>query len=153
MLEVRDLRAGYGGTEVLRGLSLSVGSGEVVAVLGSNGVGKTTLNMTLSGVVKPWSGEVLFEVKTINAYRVGSVSEGKLGEAAGLQVGDLVTAVNGKAVDRDSFWNRLTLDLDTEAVRLTVDRNGAALEIELGPGKPGSNISRQIGVNWEPTSR
>lgn len=99
------------------------------------------------------SGEVLFEVKTINAYRVGSVSEGKLGEAAGLQVGDLVTAVNGKAVDRDSFWSRLTLDLDTEAVRLTVDRNGAALEIELGPGKPGSNISRQIGVNWEPTSR
>ena len=99
------------------------------------------------------SGEVLFEVKTINAYRVGSVSEGKLGEAAGLQVGDLVTAVNGKAVDRDSFWNRLTLDLDTEAVRLTVDRNGAALEIELGPGKPGSNISRQIGINWEPTSR
>ena len=99
------------------------------------------------------SGEVLFEVKTINAYRVGSVSEGKLGEAAGLQVGDLVTAVNGKAVDRDSFWSRLTLDLGTEAVRLTVDRNGAVIDVELGPGKPGSNISRQIGVNWEPASR
>ncbi len=99
------------------------------------------------------SGEVLFEVKTINAYRVGSVSEGKLGDAAGLQVGDLVTAINGKAVDRESFWNRLTLDFGTEAVRLTVDRNGAVIEVELGPGKPGENISRQIGINWEPTSR
>ena len=73
MLEVRDLRAGYGGTEVLRGLTLSVGSGEVVAVLGSNGVGKTTLNMTLSGVVKPWSGEVLFEGRPIHGRKPSEV--------------------------------------------------------------------------------
>ena len=84
---------------------------------------------------------------------MGSVSAGKLGEAAGLQVGDLVTAINGKAVDRKSFWNRLTLDFGTDAVRLTVDRNGAVIEVELGPGKPGENIPRQIGINWEPTSR
>ncbi len=60
MLEVGDLRAGYGGTEVLRGLSLSVNKGEVVAVLGSNGVGKTTLNKVLSGLLRPRSGAIRF---------------------------------------------------------------------------------------------
>jgi branched-chain amino acid transport system ATP-binding protein len=61
MLEVRDVRAGYGATEVLRGVSLDVAAGEVVAVLGSNGVGKTTLNKVLSGVLQVNSGTVRFD--------------------------------------------------------------------------------------------
>ncbi len=65
MLEVSDLRAGYGGTEVLRGLSLAVGQGEVVAVLGSNGVGKTTLNKVLSGVQPARSGSIRFNGENI----------------------------------------------------------------------------------------
>ncbi|MCB8819401.1 ABC transporter ATP-binding protein [Microvirga rosea] len=65
MLEVKSLRAGYGGTEVLRGLDLSVGAGEIVAVLGSNGVGKTTLNKVLSGVLRPNEGEIRFDGKTL----------------------------------------------------------------------------------------
>lgn len=65
MLEIAELRAGYGGTEVLRGLSLSVGKGEVVAVLGSNGVGKTTLNKVLSGVQPARSGSVRFDGREI----------------------------------------------------------------------------------------
>ncbi|MCZ8317111.1 ABC transporter ATP-binding protein [Phreatobacter sp.] len=60
MLSVSGLRAGYGATEILRGLSMSVAPGEIVAVLGSNGVGKTTLNMVLSGVVKAASGSISF---------------------------------------------------------------------------------------------
>jgi branched-chain amino acid transport system ATP-binding protein len=60
MLEVRELRAGYGETEVLRGVSLDVGDGEVVAVLGSNGVGKTTLNKVLSGVLPSTGGTIRF---------------------------------------------------------------------------------------------
>lgn len=60
ILTVMDLRAGYGATEILRGLSMSVEPGEIVAVLGSNGVGKTTLNMVLSGVVKAASGRMSF---------------------------------------------------------------------------------------------
>ena len=73
MLEVAGLRAGYGEAEVLRGLSLTVGAGEIVAVLGANGVGKTTLNMTLSGVLKPWSGAIRFNGVEIGGARPPAV--------------------------------------------------------------------------------
>lgn len=66
MLEIRDLRAGYGAVEVLRGLAMAVGSSEIVAVLGANGVGKTTLNKVLSGVVPVRAGEIVFEGQRID---------------------------------------------------------------------------------------
>src|SRR5882757_3723216 len=60
ILAVRGLCAGYGATEILRGVDLTVGHGEIVAVLGSNGAGKSTLNRTISGVVRPWRGSIRF---------------------------------------------------------------------------------------------
>ncbi len=66
LLEVRDLRSGYGPVEVLRGVSLSVGAGELVALLGSNGAGKTTFNNTVCGLVRAWEGDVVFEGQKIN---------------------------------------------------------------------------------------
>ncbi|WP_188519641.1 ABC transporter ATP-binding protein [Alsobacter metallidurans] len=67
MLSVRGLVAGYGQTQVLRGLDLDVAPGEIVAVLGSNGVGKTTLNKALSGVVRVGAGEIRFGGERIDA--------------------------------------------------------------------------------------
>ena len=61
ILAVSGLYAGYGPTEVLRGIDLTVGHGEIVAVLGSNGAGKSTLNLAISGVVRPWRGSIRFE--------------------------------------------------------------------------------------------
>ena len=61
LLEVQGLRAGYGRTEVLRGVDLSVGQGEIVVLLGSNGAGKSTLNNTLCGLLRPWGGRVRFD--------------------------------------------------------------------------------------------
>ncbi|MGA2567920.1 MAG: ABC transporter ATP-binding protein [Pseudolabrys sp.] len=61
MLKVSDLCAGYGEMEVLRGVDLNVNPGEIVAVLGSNGVGKSTLNRTISGVVRARSGSIRFD--------------------------------------------------------------------------------------------
>lgn len=61
MLEVKNLNASYGVTPILRDVSLSVKQGEVIALLGSNGAGKTTLVNTIMGMLKPVSGEIIFE--------------------------------------------------------------------------------------------
>lgn len=60
IVEVEDLRAGYGAVEVLRGIDLTISRGDVVALLGSNGVGKTTFNSVLSGLIRPWAGRIRF---------------------------------------------------------------------------------------------
>ena len=60
LLSVHDLRAGYGASEVLRAVDLTVEHGEIVAVLGANGAGKSTLNRAISGVLRPWAGNVRF---------------------------------------------------------------------------------------------
>jgi branched-chain amino acid transport system ATP-binding protein len=65
MLEIRGLRAGYGKVEILRGVDIEIGQGEIVAVLGSNGVGKTTLNNTISGLSRPISGSIVFKREDI----------------------------------------------------------------------------------------
>jgi branched-chain amino acid transport system ATP-binding protein len=72
MLEIKDLWASYGGIKALRGITLSVDEGEIVAVLGSNGAGKSTLLKSISALVKPDSGEIIFEGKPTPSvsYRV-----------------------------------------------------------------------------------
>ncbi|MBN9515505.1 MAG: ABC transporter ATP-binding protein [Alphaproteobacteria bacterium] len=65
MLEVSALRAGYGPIEVLRGIDLSVAAGEIVALLGSNGAGKSTLNNNISGLYRPFGGNIRFDGKDI----------------------------------------------------------------------------------------
>lgn len=60
IIEVKGLRAGYGAVEVLRGIDLTIRRGDIVALLGSNGVGKTTFNAVLSGLIWPWAGTVKF---------------------------------------------------------------------------------------------
>ena len=60
LLSVRGLRSGYGAVEVLRGVDLDVAEGEIVALLGSNGAGKTTFNQTVSALVPARSGSIRF---------------------------------------------------------------------------------------------
>jgi branched-chain amino acid transport system ATP-binding protein len=61
MLTIGDLHAGYGATPILFGVSLEVGAGEAVALLGKNGMGKTTLMKTAMGFLRPTRGTIEFE--------------------------------------------------------------------------------------------
>ena len=65
MLEIKSLRAGYGAVEILRGVDLAVGAGEIVALLGSNGAGKSTLNNNVCGLFRPFGGAIRFDGKDV----------------------------------------------------------------------------------------
>ncbi|MBU6499015.1 MAG: ATP-binding cassette domain-containing protein, partial [Rhodospirillales bacterium] len=69
LLEVRRLEAGYGTFSVLHGIDLRIDAGEIVAVLGANGVGKTTLNRALSGLVRARAGRIRFDGADITQAR------------------------------------------------------------------------------------
>jgi branched-chain amino acid transport system ATP-binding protein len=85
LLEVEDLRVAYGGIEALRGISFAVDEGEVVTLLGANGAGKTTTLRTISGLLRPRSGEVRFDGSRIDTLPphemvvlgIGHVPEGR----------------------------------------------------------------------------
>jgi len=61
MIEITDLNAGYGETQVLFDVTCSIKRGEVVALIGPNGVGKTTLFRTISGAIEPYSGRIVYK--------------------------------------------------------------------------------------------
>ena len=63
MLEVRDLQVYYGMIHAIKGISFDVNQGEVIALIGANGAGKTTTLHTITGLLAPKSGSVLFEGK------------------------------------------------------------------------------------------
>ncbi|MBC8123203.1 MAG: ABC transporter ATP-binding protein [Gemmatimonadaceae bacterium] len=65
-LEVKDLRAGYGLIEVLHGINLRVQPGELVTVIGPNGAGKSTLLRTISGLIRPKSGEIRLDAERLD---------------------------------------------------------------------------------------
>src|SRR3989440_1413755 len=73
LLAISGLHAGYGATEILRGIDLAVNDGEIVAVLGSNGAGKSTLNRAVSGVLRPWRGAIRFAGEPIERARPSAI--------------------------------------------------------------------------------
>src|ERR1700744_2421914 len=77
MQELRGIEGGYGGTTVLRDVSLSIPSGSVVALLGPNGAGKSTTMRMASGLLRPRGGRVLLEGKDVT--RAGPSSRARLG--------------------------------------------------------------------------
>jgi len=71
ILEVKDISSGYGEVQILWGSSLALDAGKLTCLVGGNGVGKTTLLHTIMGLIRPWSGTVLFDgqdVSKVPAY-------------------------------------------------------------------------------------
>jgi branched-chain amino acid transport system ATP-binding protein len=73
LLEVSGLHAGYGATEILRGLDLRVLPGEIVTVLGANGAGKSTISLAISGVVRSRLGSIRFKRQAIERERPADI--------------------------------------------------------------------------------
>ncbi len=119
MLEVRALHAGYGEVEVLRGIDLDVAKGEIVALLGANGVGKSTLNNNLSGIYRPTAGQIRFMGQEIAGASADSIV------AAGL-----IHVPEGRRV----FPN------------LTVQENLELGSYRRGRGKRSANLDRVYGI-------
>ena len=67
MLEVKDLEVSYGKIIAVKGISFTVDEGEVVTLIGTNGAGKTTTLRTISGLLRPSGGEILFRGERIDA--------------------------------------------------------------------------------------
>ncbi|NUR93611.1 MAG: ABC transporter ATP-binding protein [Nonomuraea sp.] len=74
MLEISDLDVHYDGVHALRGLSLTLGAGEIVALLGNNGAGKTTTLSAISGLVRPSRGKIVFEDKDITGLAAHKIT-------------------------------------------------------------------------------
>jgi branched-chain amino acid transport system ATP-binding protein len=66
LLQLADVYARYGNIEALHGVSIHVGQGEIVTIIGANGAGKSTMLMTICGRPKPASGEVVFDGRRLN---------------------------------------------------------------------------------------
>lgn len=65
LLSLKDLKVSYGSAEALHGINLIVNEGEIVSILGSNGAGKTTALLTISGLLPASSGEIFFDGKKL----------------------------------------------------------------------------------------
>jgi branched-chain amino acid transport system ATP-binding protein len=70
MLKVENLRVSYGHIEALKGISFAVETGEIVALIGSNGAGKTTTLSTISGLLRPTSGRIVWKGEEIQATAI-----------------------------------------------------------------------------------
>jgi branched-chain amino acid transport system ATP-binding protein len=81
VLELRDVDVLYGRVQALRGVSLTVGDGEIVALIGSNGAGKTTTLRTISGLVRPAKGEILLRGEPIHALGAEKIARLGVGHA------------------------------------------------------------------------
>ena len=147
LLDIRDLCAGYGDTDVLRGIDLKVEAGEIVAVLGSNGVGKSTLNRTISGIVRARSGAIRFDGAAIEREKPAvivkrgliHVPEGRrifpnLSVRENLDLGSYRRAAERRGANRDRVFAIFTRLFERRAQRAGTLSGGEQQMLAIGRG-------------------
>jgi branched-chain amino acid transport system ATP-binding protein len=116
MLELREVRIGYGRIEVVHGVDLSVGRGEVVGMIGPNGAGKSSILRSICGLAPPTSGEAVFEGHTLNGMAPEQIA--RLGLALvpeGRRIFKTLTVaenlrLGARSDDEDRAWRERTLE-------------------------------------------
>lgn len=81
ILEIRDLSVSYGSIQALHGISISIQRGRIVTLVGANGAGKTTTLRTISGILKPSSGRIVFRGKDITGLPAHKIVAGGLAQS------------------------------------------------------------------------
>ncbi|MEW6229111.1 MAG: ABC transporter ATP-binding protein [Bacillota bacterium] len=87
LLSIRDLHVSYGSIKAVRGISLDVGEGEIVTLIGANGAGKSTTLRAISGLVRPSSGSIVFqgaELSSLAPHRVVEAGIAHVPEGRGI---------------------------------------------------------------------
>ena len=103
MLEVKDLEVYYGAIHAVKGISLRVEDGQIVTLIGSNGAGKSTTLHTISGLIKPRSGNILFDGTDITGTPAHKIV------ASGLvQVPEGRHVFANMSVMETSIWGRIS---------------------------------------------
>ncbi len=74
ILKIEDLHASYGGSLVLQGVNLSIQKGEIKALMGRNGMGKTTLLKTIMGLLAPQAGNIFFDGRPIQGCQTHEIA-------------------------------------------------------------------------------
>lgn len=119
LLEVHDLQAGYGSIRALKGVSFRLEEGQVVTLIGANGAGKSTTLNTISGLLKPRGGRVIFQGQDITGWRADRIT--RLG---------LVQVPEGRQIIANmSVMENLTIGAPLGAAR-KAGRTGDLYEIE-----------------------
>ncbi|MDE4063371.1 MULTISPECIES: ABC transporter ATP-binding protein [Rhodobacterales] len=117
LLEIKNLESFYGPIMAIRGVSLKVDKGQIVTVLGANGAGKSTLLKTISGIMDPEKGEVLFDGKPIQGQEPHKiVSQGIVHVPEGREVFPLLTVNENLSLGAYTRSDRAEIEKDREMV-------------------------------------
>lgn len=145
MLETQELSVSYGAVQALKNMNLSVPRGEVTAVIGANGAGKSTLMRTLAGLVKPQSGQVLFDGAVISGnkpediVRMGMalVPEGRstipeLSVEENLRLGGLWRNKQERTASRDQVFGLFPILAERKNMRADTLSGGERQQLAIG---------------------
>ena len=112
LLDVRGLHAGYGASQVLFGIDLAIGAGEIVGVLGRNGMGKTTLVRSLMGLLRPSAGQIGFAGRALVGLAPNRVARAGIALVPegrqifpNLNVDEHLTAFERPSLEGTALWN------------------------------------------------
>jgi branched-chain amino acid transport system ATP-binding protein len=147
LLAVKGVHAGYGGTEILRGVDFAVHAGEIVTVLGANGTGKSTLSMTISGIIRPSQGSIRFKGAAIEreppahivAQGLIQIPEGRrifpnMTVRENLDLGTYRRARSRRAANRDRVFSIFPRLAERQAQRAATLSGGEQQMLAIGRG-------------------